>query len=158
MTEKTSSSAASELHSSGEEGKKSIDTLSPPFEYTESEERKIVRKIDFLLLPILTILYLLSFLDRSNIGNAKIEGLVTDVGVTDYSTLLSIFFIAYVIAEVPANLVLKVTSPTFWLPTLSLLWGIVAVTMGLVHDQSGLYAVSYFREECSHWYGKINER
>lgn len=45
-------------------------------------ERKLVRKLDARLLPILTILYLLSFLDRSNIGNAKLDGLTTDLKMT----------------------------------------------------------------------------
>ncbi|UZJ56306.1 hypothetical protein CBS101457_005626 [Exobasidium rhododendri] len=126
-----------------EEGSNSADSISS-VNYTEAEERHLLRKIDWLLLPILTILYLLSFLDRSNIGNAKIEGLVTDIGIKDYSSLLTVFFVAYVVAEVPANLILKITSPTIWLPTLSILWGIVTVTMGLVHDQSGIYAARFF--------------
>lgn len=58
--------------------------------------------------------------------------------------LLAVFFIAYVIAEVPANLVLKATSPQIWLPTLTLLWGIVSVTMGLVHNQAGIYTARAF--------------
>lgn len=43
--------------------------------FADVDERKILRKMDLRLLPILTILYLMSFLDRGNIGNAKIEGL-----------------------------------------------------------------------------------
>ena len=113
-------------------------------EYTKEEERKLVRKIDFVVVPVLVILYLLSFLDRSNIGNARIEGLVTDVGITDYSSILTIFFVGYVIGEVPANIVLKKTSPPLWLPTLSLLFGIASVIMGLVSNQASLYAVRFF--------------
>lgn len=45
-------------------------------------EQRLVRKLDARLLPILTILYLLSFLDRSNIGNAKLDGLTTDLKMT----------------------------------------------------------------------------
>jgi MFS family permease len=88
--------------------------------------------------------YLLSFLDRSNIGNAKLEGLVADLGITDFNTLLTVFFIAYVLAEVPSNLVLKVTSPQIWLPTITLIWGIVTVTMGLTHNQAGIYTARIF--------------
>jgi hypothetical protein len=75
-------------------------TLAPTLDYTEAEEKRLVRKLDWKLLPILTVLYLLSFLDRSNLGNAKIEGLITDVGVKDYSNLLTVFYVAYVVAEV----------------------------------------------------------
>ncbi len=81
--------------------------------------------------------YLLSFLDRSNIGNAKLEGLVADIKLKDYSTALTLFFVGYVIGEVPANIVLKKTSPPVWLPTLTLVWGIISVVQGLVHNQAG---------------------
>ena len=54
------------------------------------------------------------------------------------------FFIGYVIVELPANLILKVTTPQFWLPTLTLLWGITSVIMGLCHNQGGIYAARFF--------------
>jgi hypothetical protein len=47
--------------------------------FTQLDEKKILRKMDLRLLPILTVLYLMSFLDRGNIGNAKIEGLSVDL-------------------------------------------------------------------------------
>ncbi|EPQ31951.1 uncharacterized protein PFL1_00150 [Pseudozyma flocculosa PF-1] len=115
-----------------------------PVEYTKEEETRLVRKIDLVVVPILMFLYLLSFLDRSNIGNARIEGLIDDVGITDYSSILTIFFVGYVIGEVPASLILKRTSPTFWLSTLTLLWGIVSVIMAFVPNQASLYAVRFF--------------
>ncbi|CDR88318.1 related to TNA1-High affinity nicotinic acid plasma membrane permease [Sporisorium scitamineum] len=112
--------------------------------YTRQEERRLVRKIDFLVVPILLVLYLLSFLDRSNIGNAKLEGLVKHIKLKDYSTALTLFFVGYVIGEVPANIVLKKTSPPLWLPTLTLIWGVISVVQGLVHNQAGLFAVRFF--------------
>lgn len=111
--------------------------------YTRQEERKLVRKVDYLVVPILLVLYLLSFLDRSNIGNAKLDGLVKDINLRDYSTALTMFFIGYVIGEVPANIVLKKTSPPIWLPSLTLVWGIISVVQGLVHNQAGLFAVRF---------------
>lgn len=49
--------------------------------YTEKQESALIRKIDRKLLPLLTILYLLSFLDRTNIGNARLFGLEKDLGM-----------------------------------------------------------------------------
>lgn len=46
-------------------------------------ERALLRKIDWRLLPAVGILYLLSFLDRSNVSNAKVEGLATDLGMSE---------------------------------------------------------------------------
>ncbi|KZT70959.1 MFS general substrate transporter [Daedalea quercina L-15889] len=109
-------------------------------------ERKLVRKLDSRLLPILTILYLLSFLDRSNIGNAKLDGLTTDLKMTqaDYLNALTLYFLGYVLFEIPSNIVLKRLTPRIWLPTLMVVWGIVSTLMGVVHNYAGLLAVRFF--------------
>lgn len=109
------------------------------------EDRRITRKVDFRLLPILTLLYLLSFLDRSNIGNAKIDGLVTDLDISAsaYNTALAIYFVGYVIFEVPSNIILKRFDPQLWLPSLTLTWGIVSICQGLVKNQAGLFGIRF---------------
>lgn len=111
-----------------------------------SEEKRILRKIDLNILPILTLLYLLSFLDRSNIANAKLEGLTTDLHISNnaYLWTLTIYFFGYVLFEIPSNIVLKRFTPRIWLPTLMILWGIVGVSMGLVHDFGGLLVARFF--------------
>lgn len=95
------------------------------------------------LLPILTSLYLLSFLDRTNIGNAKVDGLTKDLHVSPaaYNTALALYFIAYVSFEVPANIVLKRFDPQFWLPFLTFAWGLASVAQGLVTNQAGLFGI-----------------
>ncbi|KAF2730160.1 MFS nicotinic acid transporter-like protein Tna1 [Polyplosphaeria fusca] len=109
-------------------------------------EKKLLRKLDLRLLPAVSILYLLSFLDRSNVANARIEGLTTDLGMTgnQYLTGLTLYFIGYVLFEIPCNVVLKRTTPKFWLPTLTLVWGIVATLMGVTQNLSGFFAVRFF--------------
>ncbi|KAJ7761491.1 major facilitator superfamily domain-containing protein [Mycena maculata] len=111
----------------------------------DTPDRKLVRKVDFRLIPILTLLYLLSFLDRTNIGNAKILGLTTDLHVAapQYNTALALYFVAYVLFEVPANIILKRFNPQIWLPTLTLVWGIVSVCQGLVKNQAGLFGIRF---------------
>jgi len=71
-------------------------------EADEVNEKALIRKIDWRLLPAVGILYLLSFLDRSNVGNARIEGLADDLHMTgnQYLTGLTLYFIGYVIFEV----------------------------------------------------------
>ncbi|QSZ35031.1 hypothetical protein DSL72_007894 [Monilinia vaccinii-corymbosi] len=109
-------------------------------------EKALVRKLDWKLLPGLTSLYLLSFLDRSNIGNAKLEGLTTSLNITgnQYLLTLTIYFIGYVLFEVPCNIILKRTTPKIWLPTLMLLWGIVATLMGICTNYAGFLAARFF--------------
>ncbi|KAH6611729.1 major facilitator superfamily domain-containing protein [Chaetomium sp. MPI-SDFR-AT-0129] len=109
-------------------------------------EKALLRKLDWRLMPAVGILYLLSFLDRSNVGNARIEGLADDVGMTgnQYLTGLTLYFIGYVLFEVPCNIVLKRTTPRFWLPTLTVVWGIVATLMGLVQNLTGFFIARFF--------------
>ena len=131
---------------------KEVATIESPGSPTEQlalsrhEEKALVRKLDLRLLPPLTLLYLLSFLDRSNVANARIEGLATDLGMTgdQYLTGLTLFFIGYVLFEIPCNIVLKRTSPKAWLPTLTLGWGVVATLMGITQNLGGFYAVRFF--------------
>ena len=113
---------------------------------TKVSERKLLRKLDFKLLPALTLLYLLSFLDRSNVGNARVEGLATDVGMTgdQYLTGLTLYFIGYVLFEIPCNVVMKLWTPRMWLPTLTLVWGIVSTLMGVINNYAGFLAVRFF--------------
>lgn len=135
--------------------------------WTAEEEARVVRKIDWHLLPGLTLLYLLSFLDRANsalglecvadpaVGNAKLLGLLTDIGITDaadYNTSLALYFLRVtpleslsltvqglcghcllntaetsdVLFEVPAQAVLKRLNPKLWLPLLTVAWGVTA--------------------------------
>jgi hypothetical protein len=64
-------------------------------------EKRVVRKIDMNLVPLLMALYLLAFLDRSNIGNAKIAGMAKalDLNADRYSWLLTIFYISYILFQ-----------------------------------------------------------
>jgi len=109
-------------------------------------ERALLRKLDLNLLPALTLLYLLSFLDRSNVGNARIEGLATDLHMTgdQYLTGLTLYFIGYVLFEVPCNLILKLWKPRLWLPSLTLAWGVVSTLMGITQSRAGFYVVRFF--------------
>ncbi|KAH6656621.1 high-affinity nicotinic acid transporter [Truncatella angustata] len=106
--------------------------------------KTLVRKIDWVLIPFLALLYLLSFLDRTNIGNARLADLETSLGMDptslQYNTALSAFFPWYVAAEIPSNLAMKRFRPSVWIPTIMVAWAIVCVAMGLVHNYAGLLA------------------
>ncbi|KDR81104.1 hypothetical protein GALMADRAFT_222657 [Galerina marginata CBS 339.88] len=106
-------------------------TLPPPPTLTPEQERKLWRKVDLRLMPILSLMYLVSFIDR---GNAKLQGLVTQLDLTGnrYNIALTMYFIPYCLFECPANLVLKRFHPSRWLPGITIVWGIVMTMMGLV--------------------------
>ncbi|KAK3356596.1 major facilitator superfamily domain-containing protein [Lasiosphaeria hispida] len=97
-------------------------------------ERRLRTKIDLHIVPIVSILYLFSFIDRANIGNAKIAGLDKDLGMTgyDYNVIVSAFYIGYILFEVPAILLCKWLGPGWFLPATSLLFGICSVGTAFV--------------------------
>ncbi|KAM5541464.1 hypothetical protein V8D89_005018 [Ganoderma adspersum] len=107
---------------------------------------KVFKKLDARLLPLVTLLYLLSFLDRTNIGNAKIAGLVSDLHLTglQYNLCAAMFFITYCVFEVPSNLALKVSRPSRWIPFIMFCWGIVMISMAFVKNFAGLLVARLF--------------
>lgn len=99
--------------------------------------KKLVRKADFLIVPLLSFMYLLNYLDRGNVGNAKVlnqetnDDLLSQTGTTStgFAISLTIFSIAYTLFEVPSNWILKrYVRPSRWLAFLLFAWG--ATTIG----------------------------
>ncbi|KAK2041937.1 MFS general substrate transporter [Colletotrichum somersetense] len=138
-----------------EESRPSYPTLSlEDGEFMERYEgkagRAVVRKIDYRLVPIMGILYLLAHIDRGNIGNAKIEGMDKDLGLVgnQYNIASTIFFVPYIIFEIPSNIVLKKVRPSFWLSFLILSWGTVMTLMGIVKDFQGMVICRVFLGLC----------
>ncbi|CAK4031199.1 hypothetical protein AC578_5340 [Lecanosticta acicola] len=109
-------------------------------EEREREERALVRKVDLMLLPTMWLMYLLSYMDRTNIGNAKIA-VEPRAGRTRASVDPEKFFITYVIFEVPTNLILAKTRPSIFLATIMTLWGIVTCCMAKVETYGQLVAL-----------------
>ncbi|KAL4779417.1 major facilitator superfamily domain-containing protein [Aspergillus varians] len=114
--------------------------------FPDERRTKCIRKIDWRLCPVLMLLYLCAYIDRANIGNAKIEGLLPDLGMSgsQYNIALAIFFVPYVLFEVPSNILLaKAKKPSVYLAILVLCWGIVMTLTGLVQNFSSLCAVRF---------------
>ncbi|KAF2098516.1 MFS general substrate transporter [Rhizodiscina lignyota] len=113
---------------------------------TPEEELRVLRKIDYRLVPLLALLYLVAFVDRSNIGNAKIAGLSDDLKLVgmDYNVALTVFFVPYALFEIPSNIVLKILRPSIWISILLFCWGLVMTLMGIVNSYGGLIACRFF--------------
>ncbi|KAL3454640.1 major facilitator superfamily domain-containing protein [Aspergillus insuetus] len=109
-------------------------------------DRALLWKLDLKLVPWLSLLYLISFLDRTNIGNAKIAHLQEDLDMTDsqYNAALTIFFVSYSVFEPLTNVLLKRLRPSIFIPIIMVLWGICMMCMGFVHNWAGLMAVRWF--------------
>jgi hypothetical protein len=77
----------------------------------------------------------------ANLGNAKIEGLEQDLNMsgTDYNLANMMFFIPYILLEVPANTILmKFKRPSLWIGFIVTAWGIVMLCTGFVKNLTGL--------------------
>lgn len=111
--------------------------------FDTAASNRLVRKIDWALLPLLSLLYLLSFLDRTNIGNARLAGLEKSLHMKglNYNTALAVFFPFYVLAEIPSNLMMKKWRPSRWIPLIMVAWAICTTLMGLVTSYPGLLVV-----------------
>lgn len=108
--------------------------------------KKTWRKVDMYILPVVAMFYLLSFLDRTNLGNARIAGLQKDLKMTNrqYSIALTVTYVPYIVAELPSNLLLKTVGPDRMLPTMLTLWGIVTTLQGVVKTYHGLLICRFF--------------
>lgn len=107
---------------------------------------KLMRRIDLHVVPFLAILYLVAFLDRINIANAKSFGLATELGLknVEYNTALTIFFVPYITFELASNILLKRFSPRVWLSCCGMAFAAVTVFQGLVQNYSGLLTTRFF--------------
>ncbi|KAF8916076.1 MFS general substrate transporter [Mucidula mucida] len=149
--EKTSPDSTSSREMADEKATGSIQVIENSKVYNADvdvssvDEQKLLRKIDIALIPWLSLLYLLSFLDRTSIGNAKLYHMVDDLHMSDnqYLISLTVFFFSYAIFEVPSNVFLKRLRPSIWLSILMLLWGIMMTVQGLVHNYGGLVGMRW---------------
>ncbi|KAI0469650.1 major facilitator superfamily domain-containing protein [Xylariaceae sp. FL0804] len=119
---------------------------------TVEQERKLVRKVDWRLVPLLCLLYLVKKLDESNVSNAKImnkgtgRNILTELGISsdEYSLITVVYTVPYIVAEIPSNLLLKKTLPSRWQFRIMATWGITTAATAAVSNLAGLYAVRFF--------------
>ncbi|KAE8215737.1 hypothetical protein CF327_g1011 [Tilletia walkeri] len=106
------------------------------------DEKKLMRKVDLKLIPWLSFLYLLSFLDRSAIGNAQLYGLGADLKLTpqQLNLCITVFFFTYSLLEVPTNLLLKRLQPSLVLSVITFFVGICMMAQGFAQSFGGLMA------------------
>ncbi|KAM7221971.1 Major facilitator superfamily domain containing protein [Rhypophila decipiens] len=111
--------------------------------YNSKIARRVLFKMDTRVLPVLALLFLCSFLDRTNVGNARILGLEYDLGLSNqqYNQGLAVFYATYIASELPSNLVLKKITPRIWLPLLTVIWGIITMCLGFVRSFGSFFAV-----------------
>ncbi|KAL4883208.1 major facilitator superfamily domain-containing protein [Aspergillus karnatakaensis] len=121
-----------------------------PTEAERKLDRQTLRRLDMVLMPMTLMLYLLAWLDRANVGNARVAGLDTDLNLSDYQykVAITVTYVPYIAAELPSNLILKKIGPRVLLPTLCTSWGLVTVLQCKAHNFAGFVACRFFLGLC----------
>lgn len=109
-----------------------------------SPSQEAVRKARWRLLPFLVLMYVLAFIDRSNVGFAK-SFLQADTGISDaaFAFGAGVFFMGYAVFEVPSNLILSWLGARVWMSRIMITWGIVSACMALTNDATSFYVLRF---------------
>ncbi len=106
------------------------------------EHQATMRKINLRILPFLMLLYLIAYIDRSNISVAAL-GMNADLGLTSrmYGLAAGLFFLTYIIFEVPSNVALTKFGARRWIARIMISWGLVAMGMAFITSAYQLYGM-----------------
>ncbi|CAG9945349.1 unnamed protein product [Clonostachys rosea f. rosea IK726] len=105
--------------------------------------RRINRKMDVAMLPMLSLLYLFNGLDKGNIGNAETQGFTKDIGAapSDLNLSVSLFFITFVLFQPPSAALGRIVGPKHWIPFMTFAWGAVTIGQAFIKGRGALIAM-----------------
>ncbi|KAJ5547425.1 hypothetical protein N7494_005010 [Penicillium frequentans] len=114
----------------------------PGFEWTEEEEKNIVRKIDARVLTFACVTFFALQLDRGNISQALASTFLEDLGMTsnDYNLGQTIFLVCFLLAEMPSQLISKRLGPDRWIPIQMVVWSIIAACQAFLKGRGSFLA------------------
>jgi MFS transporter, ACS family, tartrate transporter len=107
-------------------------------------ERVTMARVTWRLLPFLLLLYIISWLDRVNVGFAKLQ-MNADLGLSDtaYGFGAGIFFVAYALCEIPSNLLLARYGARVWIARIMITWGLISSAMMFVQGPTSFYVLRF---------------
>jgi ACS family tartrate transporter-like MFS transporter len=116
----------------------------PAVSVVSDVERRTMWKVSVRLLPLLFLLYIASYLDRTNLGMAALQ-MNAAIGLSPaaYGFGASIFFIGYALFEVPSNIILARVGARRWIARIAITWGLVSCAMMLARGQWSFYALRF---------------
>jgi len=109
-------------------------------------EKKLVRKLDMTLMPMVWVLYLFNYLDRNNIAQARLNNFEKDLGLkgSEFNTAVSILNVGYMVMQLPSNMILTRVRPSIYIPLCVCVWSCISAATAGTHSYSGLIAVRFF--------------
>ena len=108
-------------------------------------EARLLWKIDLYIVPTVSLLYLFCCIDRANIGNARLAGFEADLSLKgyDYNIVLSVFYISYILFEIPSNMACKWIGPGWYIPSITLGFGIASFGTAFVTNMQAAIGVRF---------------
>jgi MFS family permease len=106
------------------------------------DERQLMRRVTLRLMPLVTLVYLIAIIDRSNVGFAKLQ-MVQDLHMSEavYAFGASLFFIGYLVFEIPSTLAVHRFGARGWLARIMLSWGIVTILLAFAYSTTSFYVL-----------------
>ncbi|KAF2010105.1 MFS general substrate transporter [Aaosphaeria arxii CBS 175.79] len=108
--------------------------------------KRLVKKLDWRLMPCITLMFLMNYLDRINVSNARLAGLQKDLHMSDtvWNTGISTFYVGYLIGQLPGNLWLAKADPRWLLPSMMMAWSIGTICMPAMTSGAGFAVCRFF--------------
>ena len=132
--------------------KESLSSLNPlnssSAVLTTRQSRDLLSKITWRLIPLLFLCYIVAYVDRINVGFAKLQlrevlGVDENIFGSVYGLGAGLFFIGYFLFEVPSNLILQRVGARLWIARIMIVWGIVTMTMLFINSTTAFYFMRF---------------
>ncbi|RPA85531.1 MFS general substrate transporter [Ascobolus immersus RN42] len=113
----------------------------PTAQWTEKEEKQLVRKLDLRICAWCCLMFFALQLDRGNIAQALSDNMLDDLGFStnNYNTGQTIFYLCFLCAELPSQLISKWLGPDNWIPIQMVCWSIVAICQCRINSLTSFY-------------------
>lgn len=110
------------------------------------EVKKTIRRIDWIIIPVITVILSFCYIDRSNMGLANVAGMGKDLELVGYrySIALLVFFVGYVTFALPSNYLMAKTKVRYWLTFISAGFGLFTLGTGFVKNYHTLVVLRLF--------------
>ncbi|WP_410014817.1 MFS transporter [Sodalis sp. C49] len=108
------------------------------------EEKALMKKISVKIIPLMLLMYIIAYIDRQNIGFAKLH-MVDSLGLSETAFGLgaSLFFIGYLFFEIPSNIFLHKIGPRIWFARIMITWGIITILLAFTTSATMFYILRF---------------
>jgi len=122
----------------------SVEAMPLPREAAGTIEKRVYRKVFWRIVPFLMLCYVVAYLDRVNVGFAKLQ-MSQDLGFSEavFGLGAGIFFVGYFLFEVPSNVILHRVGARMWIARIMITWGIVSAAFMFVPSAPWFYALRF---------------